>query len=422
MKPTTYKKNDLHIEDVALRDLAEKYGTPLYCYSAARITENFKAYHDAFRRVTDEKNFLICYATKANSNQSVITLLRKLGAGGDVVSGGEFKRARAAGIPASKIVYSGVGKTAAEIEHAVREGIMQINVESEPELALISGIAKRLKKTVDVAIRINPDVDAKTHKKITTGTKENKFGIDLAKAPALYDRAAKLPNIRLSGVAVHIGSQLTSLAPYKKAYTRLADLVRVLRKRGHDITTVDIGGGIGITYKDETPPDLNLYALMVRDIILTLGVKIIMEPGRSLVGDAGVLLTRVLNVKKGDHKTFIILDAAMNDLVRPAMYDAYHAILPCTKSAARKISCDIVGPVCETGDTFHIDEKIQPLQTGDLAVLMCAGAYGAVMSSAYNTRPPAGEVLVSGKKHARIRKPQTVEDIIGNDLVPEWAA
>lgn len=419
MFTTHYKNKKLHIEDVALETLADKYGTPLYCYSAAQITHNFNAYRDAFLKVAAADAFTICYATKANSNIAVLKLLGSLGAGADIVSGGEMARALAAGIPASKIVFSGVGKSEEELRAAIGKGIFQINVESEEELAQISAIAQKMKKKVAVSIRVNPDVDAKTHAKITTGKKENKFGVDIDRAPALYKKALKMKGIEAVGVAVHIGSQLTSLTPFKRAYERVAELVLKLRKQGNNITRVDLGGGIGITYKDETPPDLTFYALMVRDIIMPLNVHVVMEPGRSIVGNAGVLLSRVRGVKKGASKKFLILDAAMNDLMRPALYDAYHAIWPARQAAAKDMY-DVVGPVCETGDTFHINEKLPTLKSGDVVALMTSGAYGAVMSSNYNTRPLAAEVLVSGKKSALIRKPQTVQDLLKMDQIPEW--
>lgn len=419
MQTTRYTRNTLQMEGVALEKIAEKYGTPVYCYSAEQITHNFNAYRDAFARVTDLKNVTICYACKANSNVAVMHLLGKLGAGADIVSGGELARALAAKIPAKKIVFSGVGKSAAELETAIKKGIFQINVESEKELVLIDKISAKLKKVTGIAIRVNPNVDAKTHAKITTGKKENKFGIDIDKAPALYKKALKMKNIAACGVAVHIGSQLTTIAPFERAYQRVAALVKTLRKQGNTITRVDLGGGLGITYKDETPPDLTFYALMVRDVILPLNVHIILEPGRSIVGNAGVLLSRVRHVKEGRDKKFLILDAAMNDLMRPALYDAYHAVLPLKKKAGR-VTYDVVGPVCETGDTFLTGEKLPPMKAGDLAAIMSSGAYGAVMSSTYNTRPLAPEVLVHDKKFTLIRRVQTVQDIIAQDIVPDW--
>jgi diaminopimelate decarboxylase len=418
---TDYRNNTLFMEDVALEKVAAAFGTPVYCYSAARIEDNFNAYRKALSRVMPQSRFTICYACKANSNLAVLRLLHKQGAGADIVSGGELYRALKAGIPPSKIVFSGVGKSEGELEAAIKRGLYQINVESEPELEMISRIAVRLRKKVTVAFRVNPNVDARTHAKITTGKKENKFGVDIRHAPALYARAKKLPGIEAAGVAVHIGSQLTALAPFKKAYMRVADLVKTLRRQGHTITRVDLGGGIGITYKDETPPDLNLYAAMVRDVILPLGVHVVIEPGRSIVGDAGVLLSRVVQVKKGRDKKFLILDAAMNDLMRPSLYGAYHAITPCKKGKAKTVY-DVVGPVCETGDTFLVNETLPELKAGDLVAIMTSGAYGAVMSSNYNTRPLAAEALVKGRKFALVRDVQTVEELVSRDRIPGWVA
>lgn len=419
-KAFKYHKNTLHADDTSLQDIAETYGTPCYVYSASQVLTNYRAYENALGSVMSRAAFTICYACKANGNQAILSLLAKAGAGADIVSAGEMARALKAGIKPDKIVFSGVGKTEAEIDLALKSGLRQINAESEPELALISKIAKRRKVMVDVALRINPNVDAKTHAKITTGKKENKFGIDIDLAPALFKRARKLPNIRLSGVAVHIGSQLTSLAPFKRAYTRLAQLVVSLRKAGHDISRVDLGGGIGITYRHETPPDLYMYALMVRDIFAPLNVHLYFEPGRAILGNAGVLLTRVVQIKQGTAKRFVIVDAAMNDLLRPALYDAYHAIAPVKHKAGKAQLCDVVGPVCETGDTFLKDEKLPSLAAGDLVAMLNAGAYGSVMASTYNARPLAGEVLVSGNKHSRIRRAQSVDDLIKQDIVPAW--
>ncbi|MDE1153794.1 MAG: diaminopimelate decarboxylase [Micavibrio sp.] len=416
---TQYKNGRLFMENVDLAAVAEKVGTPAYVYSAGQLEANFNAYRHALSSVMSEKDFTLCYACKANSNLAVLSLLKNLGAGADIVSGGELARAIAAGVKPGKIVYSGVGKSEEELTEAIRRNIFQINVESEPELELISKIAVKLKKQVTVSIRVNPNVDAKTHAKITTGKKENKFGIDIKKAPALYARAKKLKNIHAAGVAVHIGSQLTSLAPFRRAYVRVAELVKTLRRQGHDISRVDLGGGLGITYKDETPPDLYLYALMIRDVITPLGVHIVLEPGRSIVGDAGVLLSRVVNIKHGDAKKFLILDAAMNDLMRPSLYDAYHAVLP-HREKGKKAVYDVVGPVCETGDTFLTNETLTELKAGDLVAIMTAGAYGAVMSSNYNTRPLAAEVMVKGKSFELVRKPQTVQDLVKNDRIPAW--
>lgn len=418
MDPLRYRNNALHLEDLSLETLAEEYGTPLYCYSAARIEKNFSAYVRALSRVAARKNFTVCYACKANGNLAILTLLRKQGAGADIVSGGEMRRALAAGIPASKIVFSGVGKDEKELAEAIKYGLLQINVESEGELETISRIARRLKKTVSIALRVNPDVDAGTHAKITTGRKHNKFGIDIGRAPAFYKKAAKLPGIRAEGVAVHIGSQLTALSPFASAYRRVAKLVKTLRADGHDIRRVDLGGGIGIRYQDETTIDLDEYAKLIRDIILPLGVHVVIEPGRSIVGDAGVLLSRVRQIKRGTGKTFAILDAGMNDLLRPALYDARHAVLPCRKKGGKKEIYDIVGPVCESADIFLKDEKTQRLSAGDFVAIACAGAYGASMSSAYNAREPAHEVMVRGKKSAAVRKKR---DLLRDDIVPPWA-
>lgn len=422
MIPTTftYRNRALFVEDVSLATLAKTYGTPLYVYSAAQVRANYRAYNDALNRALGKDRFTICYACKANGNQAVLALLQREGAGADIVSGGEMQRALAAGIPADKIIFSGVGKTAEDIDAALAAGVVHINVEAEGEIALIAQIAKKRRVTAQIAVRVNPNVDAKTHAKITTGKKENKFGIDIDEVPALFARARKHSHVQMNGVAVHIGSQLTSLAPFKRAYQRLATLIVALRKKGHDITRVDLGGGIGISYKDETPPDLNLYALMVRDIFEPLGVHLCLEPGRSIVGNAGVLLSRVVQLKPGHGKTFAIIDAGMNDLLRPALYDAYHGILPVQQTSGRKKLYDVVGPVCETSDTFLTGEQLAPLAVDDLVVLRNAGAYGAVMGSTYNARPLAGEVLVDGKNHARIRTQQSVQDLIKQDIVPKW--
>lgn len=416
-----YKKNALFMEGVALEKIVAAYGTPVYCYSATQIESNYNAYRRALARVMPEEQFTICYACKANSNLAVLRLLQKLGAGADIVSGGELYRARKAGIPAAKTVFSGVGKTDDEIEAAVKAGLFQVNVESAHELETISRIARKHRKTVRVALRVNPNVDAKTHAKITTGKKENKFGVDIRHAPALFDRARRLPNLEPVGVAMHIGSQLTSLAPFGRAYMRIAELVRLLRRQGHEISRVDLGGGIGITYKDEMPPDLSLYALLIRDIILPLDVHVVIEPGRSIVGNAGVLLSRTVQVKEGRDKKFLIIDAAMNDLLRPSLYGAYHEIVPLRKTAGKAIY-DVVGPVCETGDTFLKDERLPNLKAGDLVSIMTSGAYGAVMSSNYNTRPLAPEVLVKGNRFALVRAVQSVADLVRNDRIPDWVA
>lgn len=422
-KPTTafaYKKNRLHAESVDLAAVAATYGTPCYVYSAAQIRDNFRAYDVALSRALGRGNFTVHYACKANGNQAVLRVLQQQGAGADIVSVGEMKRALKAGIDPAKIIFSGVGKTAEDIDAALKAGVVHINIESAPELDIVAAVAKKRRVTAQVAVRVNPNVNARTHAKITTGTRENKFGIDIGHVMPLYRRGAKMPYVAMSGVAVHIGSQLTSLAPFKRAYQRLAVLVKKLQSEGHDLCRVDLGGGIGISYRDETPPDLHLYALMVRDIFAPLNVKIHVEPGRSIVGNAGVLLSRVVQMKEGEAKTFAIIDAGMNDLLRPALYDAYHAVMPLVKKSGRKKTYDVVGPVCESSDTFVTNESLPMLAAGDLVALGCAGAYGAVMASTYNARPLAAEVMVDGKKHAAIRRQTRVEDLIAQDIVPKW--
>ncbi len=424
MSIISYKNGKLHMESIALENIAEKYGTPVYCYSTEQLADNYHAYQKAMRDVTTDDKFTICYACKANSNQAVIKMLGRLGAGMDVVSGGEMLRAFKAGIKPEKIVFSGIGKNENELTKAIKNGILQINVECESELGMISKIATQEGKKVQIAFRINPDVNAKTHAKITTGLRENKFGIDIQTAPKLYAKAKEMPGIVPTGVAVHIGSQLTELEPFAEAFKRVAALVVELREQGHLITTVDVGGGLGITYKDETPPEISQYAALIRDIILPLKVHVIMEPGRYIAGNAGVLLTRVLHIKEGQGKKFMIVDAAMNDLMRPSLYDAYHPIIPCNEPGNKslKVVYDVVGPVCETGDTFLTDAEFPKMETGGLLAIMVSGAYGAVMSSNYNSRPLVPEVLVSDEQFDLIRKIQKTEDLVNNDLIPEWLA
>lgn len=414
-----YKKDVLCIDDVALRRVAAKYGTPLYCYSASMIENNYWALQSALHKIAPPERFTIAFACKANSNIAVLRLLRNLGAGADIVSGGEMKRALKAGISPAKIVFSGVGKTEKELTEAIKNDLFQINVESEEELELIAKIARRLKKTAAVAIRVNPDIDARTHANITTGKKENKFGIDFRKAPALYARAKKMKGIEAAGVSIHIGSQLTSTEPFRRAFTRIADLVRVLRKQGNAISRVDLGGGLGISYKKEKTIPFSAYAKLIREIILPLDVHVILEPGRAIVGDAGLLLSQVIRIKDGGSKKFLIIDAAMNDLMRPALYDAYHAVLPCVKTPG-KATYDIVGPVCETGDCFLRSEKMPKMKEGDLVAIMDSGAYGAVMASTYNTRPLIAEAMVGGDLFSLVRKRQPIEQMILAEAVPYW--
>lgn len=413
-----YRDGALHAEDVPIARIADAVGTPFYCYSTATLTRHYRVLAEAMGDLKP----LICFAVKANGNLAVIRTLADLGAGADVVSEGELRRARAAGVPPERIIYSGVGKTRAELESAVAHQVYQINVESLPELEALSGIAAAQGATVDIAIRVNPNVDAKTHHKIATGRKEDKFGIAIDDAPAAYARAAALPGVNPVSVAVHIGSQLTSLDPFRAAFERVAGLTRSLRAAGHPIGRLDLGGGLGVPYKDEAPPSPETYAAVVRETVGGLGCEIAVEPGRMLVGNAGILVSRVLYVKEGRDRRFIIVDAAMNDLMRPALYDSYHALLPGRAPApgAALEPADIVGPVCETGDTFALGRPVPPLVTGDLLAFATAGAYGAVMSSTYNARPLVPEVLVKGGSYAVVRKRQSYEALLALDSLADW--
>jgi diaminopimelate decarboxylase len=416
-----YHRGLLHAEGVALDELAAAVGTPFYCYSSAALADHFLAFRNAFAGL----DTMVCYAMKANSNQSVIRTLVAAGAGCDVVSEGELRRALSAGCPPERIVFAGVGKTAREIAFAIDAGIYCFNAESEPEIARISEIAASKERTVRVAIRVNPDVDAKTHHKITTGKAENKFGIPWLRAREVYAHAAGLPGIRLSGVDMHIGSQITDLEPYDQAYGLLADLVRDLRADGHPIDHVDAGGGLGIPYHlDQPGPDPAAYGQIVRRRLGNLGCRILFEPGRFLVGNAGVLVTEVIYVKRGAFKTFVVVDAAMNDLIRPTLYDAHHDILPVARPAPHhpRIVADVVGGVCETGDYLALDRRMPEVKAGDLLAIMSAGAYGAVQASTYNTRPLLPEILVKGETWAVVRPRQSYEDLIGMDAVAPWLA
>ncbi|HEX6978604.1 MAG TPA: diaminopimelate decarboxylase [Alphaproteobacteria bacterium] len=418
MNDFAYRGGILHVEDVSLAAIAERVGTPAYVYSAATLERRFKAFAAAF----DGVPATICYAVKANSNQAVIATLARLGAGADVVSEGELRRAIAAGVPASRIVFAGVGKTAREMAAALDAGILQFNVESEPELRLLSEVAAGRGVRAPVALRINPDVDARTHAKITTGKTENKFGIEITRALDVARLAASLPGIALQGLAVHIGSQLTSVEPYRAAFARLAELARTLRSHGLPVRRLDFGGGLGVVYKDETPPDLGAYAQAVRDAVRGLDVDVVLEPGRYLVADAGVLLARVVYVKDGASKRFVIVDAAMNDLIRPTLYEAWMSIRPVAAPApdAPLAPVDVVGPICETGDYLALGRALPPLAAGDLIAVGSAGAYGAVMSSAYNTRPLVPEILVKGDQIATVRPRQTIDALIAADRLPPW--
>jgi diaminopimelate decarboxylase len=413
-----YRSGELYAEDVPVARIAAEIGTPVYIYSTAAFIAAYRTFADAFA----PERPMICYAVKANSNLAVLRLFGSLGAGADVVSEGELRRALAVGIPAQRIVFSGLGKTAAEMAAALGHRIHQINVESVPELRRLSAVASSLGLTAPVALRVNPDVDAETHAKIATGKKENKFGIDHGEAVAAYRLAAGLPGVAPVGLAVHIGSQLTDLDPYRRAFDRLAGLVRELRAAGLKIERADLGGGIGIRYRDEKPVELTQYAALVREIFGPLDLALTFEPGRLLSGAAGVLASRVLYVKEAAARRFVIVDAAMNDLIRPALYDAWHDLLPVVRPAAHAglAPADVVGPVCETGDTFAVDRLLPPLAADDLVAFAAAGAYGAVMSSSYNSRPPAPEVLVAGGRYAVIRARPSYDDMLSLDTVPAW--
>ena len=415
-----YRDGVLNAEAVGLDALAESVGTPFYCYSTATLERHYKVFADAF----DGVDALVCYAMKANSNQAVIKTLGLLGAGADVVSGGELKRARAAGIPADKIMFSGIGKTADELAQAVDEGILCINVESEPELALLSTIAAAKGRAAPVSVRVNPDIDPKTHHKIATGKAENKFGIPISRAREVYAHAAKLKGIKVAGVDMHIGSQITDLEPFGNAFTLLAEFVRELRADGHSISHVDLGGGLGIPYHDnnEPPPHPEQYAEVVKRATRDLDCKLIFEPGRLLVGNAGILVTRVLFVKHGEAKNFVVVDAAMNDLIRPTLYDAHHEIWPVKQpaAAARRIRADVVGPVCESGDFLALARDLAEPAPGALLAVMSAGAYGAVQAGTYNTRPLVPEVLVKGAEWAVVRPRIEVDQLIALDRLPPW--
>lgn len=415
-----YRNGILHAEDVPVPEIASAVGTPFYVYSTATLTRHFRLFEEAL----SWGPHLICYAMKSNSNQAVIRLMASLGAGVDVVSGGEYLRAKAAGVPGDRIVFSGVGKTAEEMRLALEGGIRQFNVESEPELERLSRVAAGLGKVAPITVRVNPDVDARTHEKIATGKYDNKFGIPISRAREVYRMAAGLPGIEVVGVDVHIGSQLTDLDPFETAYLKVAELTRQLRADGHDIRRLDLGGGLGIPYErsNSAPPLPVEYGEVIRRTVGDLGCEIEIEPGRLISGNAGILVSEVIYLKHGEGRDFLILDAAMNDLIRPAMYGAWHDIVPVTEpdAGAELAPCDIVGPVCETGDTFARNRPMPPLAEGDLVAFRSAGAYGAVMSSEYNTRPLIPEVLVRDDHFAVIRPRPSFDEIINRDTIPSW--
>lgn len=415
-----YRDGILHAEDVALPEIAAAVGTPFYVYSAATLTRHWRLFDEALSPLPH----LVCFAVKANSNIAVLRLLGNLGAGMDVVSGGEYRRALAAGVPGERIVFSGVGKTREEMRLVLENGVRQFNVESEPELLALSEVAAAMGTTAPITLRVNPDVDAKTHEKISTGRSENKFGIPIARAREVYALAASLPGIEVIGVDVHIGSQLTDLAPFEEAYSKVADLTRSLRADGHNIRRLDLGGGLGIPYtrSNEVPPLPSDYGAMVKRVVGDLGCEIVIEPGRLIAGNAGLLVSSVIYLKQGEGRDFLILDAAMNDLVRPSMYGAHHDIIPVVEPAAGTAAqpFDVVGPVCETGDTFAKARALPAAGPGDLVAFRSAGAYGAVMASEYNTRPLIPEVLVQGDHFAVIRARPTFDEILARDSIPEW--
>ena len=413
-----YHQQNLHVEDVSLATLAEKVRTPFYCYSSGYMAQQYQQLAQALHRFSP----LICFAVKANSNQAVIKTFGRLGAGADVVSGGELRRALAAGIPASKIVFSGVGKTAEEITFALQQNIFQFNIESEPELMLVAQLAEKIGKKAAICLRVNPDVDAQTHAKISTGKAENKFGIDRQHITALYQAAQHLPGLDVMGLAVHIGSQITDFSAFDKAFAGIGQLVAELRQKNLPVKRIDVGGGIGIPYRGENPPSLASYAALIEKWITPLNCQLLVEPGRYLVGNAGVLISRVLYVKKGKTRQFLIIDAAMNDLLRPSLYDAWHEfqLVQQPKENQPHQLYDIVGPVCETGDTFASQRPLPPVQPGDLVAILSAGAYGAAMASTYNSRLLAPEILVKGNQFKIVRPRLNYDTLLGYDQLPDW--
>jgi diaminopimelate decarboxylase len=415
-----YQGGQLMAEDLALADIAAEVGTPFYVYSSATLLRHFKLFDDAL----EGTDHLVCFAVKSLSNVAVLKLLGDAGAGMDVVSGGEYLRARAAGVAGEKIVFSGIGKTRDEMRTALEGGIRQFNVESEPEMQVLSQVATSLGKVAPITVRVNPDVDAKTHAKISTGKKEDKFGIPISRAREVYAMAAALPGLKVIGIDVHIGSQLTELAPFRQAYRKVAELTEQLRADGHEISRLDLGGGLGIPYaRDNNAPPLPMeYGALIKEEVGHLGCEIEIEPGRLISGNSGLLVAEVIYVKSGEEREFLIVDAAMNDLIRPAMYDAHHDIVPVIEAApgVEQTAYDVVGPICESGDTFAKQRTMPPLQSGELVAFRSAGAYSAVMSSEYNSRPLIPEVLVQGNQFAVIRRRPTFDEMINRDTIPEW--
>ena len=415
-----YRSGTLCAEEVPVPGIAAAVGTPFYLYSTATLERHFKLFDEGL----DGLEHLVCFAVKSNSNQAVLKTLAALGAGMDVVSGGEYLRARAAGVPGGRIVFSGVGKTRDEMRLALKGGVRQVNLESEPEMRALNDIAEEIGVTVPVSVRVNPNVDAGTHEKISTGKSENKFGVPISRARKVYAEAAALPALDVAGIDVHIGSQLTDLAPFEQAYLKVAELTGQLRAEGHDIRRLDLGGGLGIPYErsNAAPPLPTEYCELIKRTVGHLECEIEIEPGRLISGNAGIMVASVIYVKSGEERNFLVLDSAMNDLVRPSMYASFHEIIPVREPdpGVPRAPFDIVGPVCETGDTFARERHMPPVAAGDLVAFRSAGAYGAVMSSEYNTRPLIPEVLVKGNQFAVIRPRPSIDEIINRDIIPEW--
>jgi diaminopimelate decarboxylase len=411
-----YQAGELRAEDVPLEKIAAEVGTPCYVYSSATLRRHYRVFDEAFASVPH----LVCYSVKANSNLAVLRVFAREGCGFDIVSGGELYRARRAGADPRRIVFSGIGKTREEMAYALREGILAFNVESAGELDLLDQVAAEVGRTAPVSLRVNPDVDPKTHPYISTGMKKSKFGIDIRLAAEQYDRARSLPHLEVVGVDCHIGSQLTDVSPFRDALGRVRGLILELRARGFDIRYLDFGGGLGITYEDEEPPTPQDYAdTLLRDGIEKLGIQLLLEPGRVLVGNAGILLTRVLYLKDTDTKKFVIVDGAMNDLIRPSLYGAYQRIDPVRQTDRPSAVVDVVGPVCESGDFLAKDRELQAVLPGELLAVRSAGAYGFVMASNYNTRPRAAEVLVDGSTYHVVRARETLDDLVRGETIPE---
>ncbi|MFZ5584413.1 MAG: diaminopimelate decarboxylase [Thermodesulfobacteriota bacterium] len=412
-----YQNGELCAENVSLAEIARRVGTPTYVYSQATLTRHF----DAFTRAFDGLDTLVCYAVKANTSRAIMALFASLGGGADIVSGGELWRAIQAGVDPGRIVYSGVGKTEAEMEAALKAGILMFNLESVQEMQVLDRVAGNLGLKAPVSFRVNPDVDAQTHLKITTGLAKNKFGLDVELAFQQYQALAAMPNLAVKGVSCHIGSQLTDVRPFSDALDRITVLIERLRAAGVRLGVLDLGGGLGITYSQESPPAPDEYAAALKDRVRKLDMRLVLEPGRVLVGNAGILLAQVLYTKQTPVKRFVIVDAAMNDLIRPSFYDSYHAIWPVSQQpGAEAAPADVVGPICETGDFLARDRDLPPFARGDLMAVLSAGAYGFAMSSNYNSRPRAAEVMVNGERWSVIRQRESYEDLCRGEGLPEW--